>query len=72
MNNEELYVLRQHIACLIDYPSVFMGGPSQGSTRKAIEIINLIMERCDMTAKEELKKSSEHVAKWRTTSLNEQ
>lgn len=35
-------VLRRIIASVFDHPSVYMGGPSQGSLRKADKIIEVL------------------------------
>lgn len=42
MDDAAKYLLRQRIASIIDFPSVYMGGPSQQSVRKAIKIIEAL------------------------------
>lgn len=39
MDDAAKYLLRQRIASILDFPSVYMGGPSQQSVLKAIKII---------------------------------
>jgi hypothetical protein len=45
------YVLRQSIASALDYPSVYMGGPSQASVRKAIRIVEHLLAHYNITPK---------------------
>lgn len=42
MDDAAKYILRQRIASIIDFPSVYMGGPSQQSVRRAIKIIEAL------------------------------
>ena len=35
-------ILKREIASMLDHPSVFMGGPSQGNQRKANRIIEFL------------------------------
>ena len=42
MDDAAKYILRQRIASILDHPSVYMGGPSQQSVRKAIKIIQAL------------------------------
>jgi len=42
MDDAAKYLLRQRIASIIDFPSVYMGGPSAQSVRKAIKIIEAL------------------------------
>ena len=51
MDDAAKYVLRQAIASSLDYPSVYMGGPSQQSVRKAIKIVELLMREYDIVPK---------------------
>jgi len=44
MDDAAKYLLRQRIASILDHPSVYMGGPSQQSLRKAIRIIEALDE----------------------------
>ena len=44
MDDAEKYLLRQRIASILDWPSVYMGGPSRQSIMKAIKIINALDE----------------------------
>lgn len=39
-------ILQRMIASKIDYPSVYMGGPSPNSMRKAENILNMLKEEC--------------------------
>lgn len=67
MTDHEKYLLRQSIASMIDFPSVYMGGPSVGSTKKAIKIIQLLEEEWGLTAvpAERIKQEINLVASWR-------
>lgn len=42
MGPEEREYIRREIASIIDYPSVFMGGPSRSSLQKAGRIIDAL------------------------------
>ena len=48
MDDANKYVLRQQIASLLDHPSVYMGGPSNGALRKAIAIVQLLVSEYDV------------------------
>lgn len=61
------YSMRQTIASLIDHPSVYMGGPSTGSIRKAIQIINALEDGIEFKPKEEMHKDIELIKSWRTS-----
>ncbi len=37
-------VLRPRIAAILDFPSVYMGGPSHGNLRKADRILEMLKE----------------------------
>ena len=39
MSPEERLIVQRRIASILDYPSLYMGGPSHGSMRKADNII---------------------------------
>ena len=39
MDGDERLIVQRRIASILDHPSVYMGGPSQASMRKADEII---------------------------------
>lgn len=45
MPDERAYV-RARIASILDYPSVYMGGPSANSLRRADDIINELERQC--------------------------
>lgn len=64
MDDADRYVLRQRIAVLLDYPSAFMGGPSQGSVRRAIRIVNALAEY-DVTPGERAAADAAQVRTWR-------
>lgn len=51
MDDAAKYVLRQAIASALDYPSVYMGGPSHQSVRKAIKIVELLTREYDIAPK---------------------
>ena len=60
------YLLRQRIASMLDYPSVYMGGPSAGSVMKAIRIIENVMDEFEVTSKaERLAADVDMVRSWR-------
>jgi hypothetical protein len=44
LDDADLYVLRQRIASRLDHPSIYMGGPSSNSVRKAIDIIRMLQD----------------------------
>ena len=68
MDDAEKYALRQEIAASLDHPSVFMGGPSHGSVKKAIDIIRLIEQSLDVSPKERLSVTADQVRTWRKSS----
>ncbi len=39
MDGEERLIVQRGIACILDYPSVYMGGPSHNALSKADKII---------------------------------
>lgn len=53
MNDIEKFLLRQHIASILDYPSLYMGGPSHQSKQKAIKIIRMITNEYNLVLKKE-------------------
>jgi len=58
MSNEKidyaaLWLLETVIACGIDHPSVYMGGPSANSRKKAKLIVGSIIEDFDLSPTEE-------------------
>lgn len=65
MNNEEKFLLRQGIASILDYPSLYMGGPSYQSKQKAIKIIRMITDEYDLVPKKDLTNDIEIVKSWR-------
>lgn len=68
LNNEVLYCLRQQIAATIDYPSVYMGGPSYTSINKAIKILKLLNSEVSLQgafAYTRLEEDAEQVKTWR-------
>ena len=44
MDDAAKYLLRQRIALILDFPNVYMGGPSQQSVRKAIKIVEALSD----------------------------
>lgn len=66
MQNEEKYILRQNIASILDHPSVYMGGPSIQSIRKAIKIVEYLDRECSIEAGNKIQESVEIVKTWRT------
>jgi len=67
MDDAEKYLLRQQIACALDHPSVFMGGPSQQSIHKAIRIVEILSGEYSVTPHDAMKADAEHVRSWRTS-----
>lgn len=65
MDDAEKYLLRQQIASALDYPSVYMGGPSQGSVRRAVKIVEHLLDEWNIEPKETVKADAEHVRSWR-------
>lgn len=63
MDDAEKYLLRQRIAAILDHPSVYMGGPSQQSIRKAIKIIEALDD-------EPMPEEVERVKSWRKSPWN--
>jgi hypothetical protein len=45
MTDQERAMTQRHIASILDYPSVYMGGPSRHSMDRALDIIKWL-ERC--------------------------
>lgn len=66
MDDADKYILRQQIASALDFPSVYMGGPSQRSLRRAIKIVDRLTREYEITPKDgEAKDSAELVRTWR-------
>lgn len=68
MDDADKYVLRQAIAAALDYPSVYMGGPSPHSIQRAIRIINAIISEYDITPNDQRLADAARVREWRTSS----
>lgn len=64
MDDADKYILRQLIAGVLDHPSAFMGGPSPGSVRRAIRIVNALAEY-DVTPSERAAADAAEVRTWR-------
>lgn len=67
MDDAEKYLLRQSIASALDHPSVYMGGPSPQSVRKAIRIVNMLLSEYTVTPDPKLIGDAEQVRAWRTS-----
>ncbi len=67
MTDADKYILRQLIAADIDHPSVFVGGPSSDSVRKAIRIVAAILSNYDVTPRAPAAMDAERVRSWRTS-----
>lgn len=66
MDDAAKYVLRQRIASCLDHPSVYMGGPSSGSVRKAITIMKMLFDDYDIAGPSAAdKNSADQVRTWR-------
>ena len=63
MDDAEKYMLRQAIASTLDMPSVYMGGPSQQSVRRAIKIVEFITQNYKIEPTTE--SGAAHVRTWR-------
>lgn len=55
MDDAAKYLLRQRIASILDFPSIYMGGPSQQSVRKAIKIIEALEDQPTLDEIEQVK-----------------
>jgi hypothetical protein len=67
MDGAEKYLLRQTIAASLDHPSVYMGGPSLQSVRKAIRIIEMLERDFEVDTRESLSDAVKRVKTWRTS-----
>lgn len=65
MDDAEKYILRQQIAAILDHPSVYMGGPSGNSVRRAISIVEHLLREYDVTPRDIIKSDAERVREWR-------
>lgn len=65
MDEADKYLLRNAIAERLDHPSVYMGGPSHGSIRRAVAIVNTLLDEYDITPKVDAKRTAEMVRAWR-------
>lgn len=63
MDEAQKYVMRQHIAGVLDHPSVYMGGPSPQSLRKAIRIVEHLLQEYEINPKDDA--DAERVRTWR-------
>lgn len=63
MDDAEKYLLRQHIAGMLDHPSVYMGGPSPQSVRAAIRIVSMICKDYEITPRDQ--SEVDRVREWR-------
>ena len=59
MDYAEKYLIKSMIASSLDYPSVYMGGPSLGSIRKAEKIVDNLLYEYDITPKDKDKHQSD-------------
>jgi hypothetical protein len=67
MDDAEKYIMRQQIASILDHPSVYMGGPSANSVRKAIGIVEMLLHEYEITPKDIIKPDAEQVRQWRVS-----
>ena len=67
MNDAARYLLRQMIAECLDHPNVYMGRPSNGSIRKAIDIIRMLERewQIEVDPTEAVAADIERVQSWR-------
>lgn len=65
MTDAEKYLLRQMIASALDHPSVYMGGPSPQSVRKAILIVEHILVNYSIAPFKDRKLEAKQVETWR-------
>ena len=64
LDDADKYVLREHIAAMLDHPSVYMGGPSRGSVLRAIRIVKNL-DGYNIEPGERAKADAERVRTWR-------
>lgn len=67
MDDADKYVMRQQIAAMLDHPSVFMGGPSPQSVRRAVRIVERLLREYDMKPLDAPKADADQVRQWRTS-----
>jgi hypothetical protein len=67
MDDAEKYILRQQIASILDHPSVYMGGPSPNSVRRAVGIVELLLREYTIEPTEIIKPDAERVRTWRVS-----
>lgn len=65
MDDADKYILRQAIAAQLDYPSVYMGGPSRQSVQKAIRIVENLLAEYDVTPGAQPTADATQVREWR-------
>lgn len=65
MDSADKYLLAQHIAGILDRPSVYMGGPSQNNVRRAVHIVDMICENYSISPGERQANDAAHVRLWR-------
>lgn len=66
MDDAQRYAVRQHIAAMIDYPSVYMGGPSTGAVRTAVRIIKMLEAEGVLVSSARIESDAVQVRTWRT------
>ena len=65
MDSADKYLLAQHIAGILDHPSVYMGGPSDNSVRRAIRIVDMLVANYSVVPGERQRKDAARVREWR-------
>ena len=67
MDDAHKYIMRQHIAAMLDHPRVYMGGPSAQSVRKAIKIVERITSEYEMKPMAQAEGDAVRVRTWRVS-----
>lgn len=67
MDDASKYVMRQHIASALDHPSVYMGGPSGPSLRKAIKIVESLTREYEIKPGTKAEADAANVRTWRVS-----
>jgi hypothetical protein len=65
MDDANKYIMRQQIAAMLDYPSVYMGGPSPQSLRKAMKIVEHLTREYEIKPGIEAENDAANVRTWR-------
>jgi hypothetical protein len=64
MDYADDYILQVLIASSLDYPSVYMGGPSRGSMDRARRVMDILYARYEIRPTEAAEKDAAMVRTW--------